>query len=393
MRGKRMAVRLKAMDLHTNIMNLPKKLLDITRINVYDPDFRMEELKEIPLPPKPRAKKANYAISQAPPQYSDENLAKKTEKSKPFQFLIGSISIENGKFKLDNWIRDDLKPLPKNLLDYRHLDVFDININIHNFMLFKDEFTGVVDGINLRERSGFELNKLVVGDAKISPTETALYGLQIETPYSLVGDTLRFLYPDGYTAFREFDDKVTMDIRLHSGRVLIDDIMTFAVGLENNPFFVRNRQELATVEARVFGKVNTLKLPNFDISLGKGFQAAGKFESRDLKNDNETYVNLDLTKLRTTMPALRQLIPNFKPSEQFDKLGNLKFAGKFFGFLNDFTAKGNLNTDLGDAGMDTKLVIAGDKTTYNGFLTLTDFNLGQFLEDKNLGKVTLKPKY
>ena len=70
----------------------------------------------------------------------------------------------------------------------------------------------------------------------------ALYGLQIETPNSLLGDTLRFIYPEGFSAFSDFENKVTMDARIHSGHVMLDDIMTFAVALEKNPFFVRNRK-------------------------------------------------------------------------------------------------------------------------------------------------------
>lgn len=388
--GQRIEAHLKAADIHTNFMNLPKQLLDITRINIYEPYYKLETFQKNPLPPPPVVK---VDKSQPPPAPPLEAFQKEKMVDKPFQFLIGAISIEGGTFIVDNWRKAPQKLLPDDLLDFEHMVVYDMNVHIHNFFMFKNEVTGIVDGISLRDKSGFVLNKLVVGDAKITPTEMALYGLQIETPNSLLGDTLRFIYPEGFSAFSDFENKVTMDARIHSGYVMLDDIMTFAVGLEKNTFFVRNRKELATLDVKAFGKVNSLKLPNFDIELGSGFHAEGKLESRDLTNSNETYINLDLNSLRTTMGSLRQLIPNFKPTEEFDRLGNLNFKGEFLGFFSNFTANGRLDSEIGSAVMDIKLEPADENANiaaYKGNIALENFNLGTFTQSSDLGKVTVK---
>ena len=388
--GQRMTARLTAMDMHTNIMNLPKHLLDITRVNIYHPYFHLEEIGRNPLPP------TGIKIQDKTNSPLIDSIKTSTylkDEKKPFRFQIGAISIENGRFLLDNWRSAPKRMLSDSLLEYAHLNVSDIIVNIHNFIVFKDEFTGVVDGISLKEKSGFILNKLVVGDAKVSPTETALYGLQIETPNTLVGDTLRFIYPTGYQAFNDFENKVTLDAHINKGKVLIDDIMTFAIGLENNPFFVRNRKEIATIDARAFGKINSLKLPNFDIGLGKGFHAEGKFDSKELTNSDETYINLNLRDLQTNMTSLKQLIPNFKPPVEFDRLGNLGFKGEFVGFFSNFIANGRLNTEIGAAVMDIKLEPASENkalSAYSGNLALDNFNIGAFTQSTDFGKITIK---
>lgn len=398
--GKRIDGRLKAADIHTKIMNLPKKLLDITSVAIYEPYFHLESMVKNPLSPEP------YAVTiskneNVPPQYQQVNSSLKTVEKpieeKPFQFLVGAITIDNGVFQLDNWRKAPQRRLPETQMEYEHMNVFDINVYLHNFYMFKNEITAVVDGISAKDKSGFVLNKLTVGDAKITPTETALYGFQIETPNTLLGDTLRFIYPEGFeTSFDDFENKVVLDARIHSGKVLIDDIMTFATELENNPFFVKNRNELATLNVRGFGKINSLKLPEFDIKLGQGLQAVGKFESRDLTDSKETFIKLDLKSLSTNMGSLRQLIPNFKPSPEFDRLGNLNFNGNFTGFFADFTAKGNLNTQLGAAEMDMKLVPGSSENnnipTYRGRLALNAFNLGVLTQNNDLGKVSLETK-
>ena len=380
--GELIDVKLKSADIHTNIINLPNKIMDLTRVNVYNPYVHIVETVGNPLPPRP--KNVNWA---EPKKDSTE----KTTKEKAFQFLVGAVSAENGVFKLDSWDRSKVVKRDSTI-DFDHLAVSDINIAIHNFMFTKDEWTGVVDGISLREQSGFVLNKLTVGDAKVTPTETALYGLQIETPNTIVGDTFRMIYPSGYTAFLDYTNQVTMDGRIHTSKVMIKDILYFSPPLKENPFFYKNRFANASIEATVFGKVNSLKVKPFKIALGDGLVAEGTFESRNLEDVNEAFINLDLNELRTNMANLQQLIPDFKPGAPFDKLGGLNFSGEFLGFFHDFAAKGRLETALGAVAMDMKLKPPSDtaQAFYSGNLALDRFNLGSLTDVPDLGKITMK---
>lgn len=390
-RGQVVAVRLKAADIHTNIMNLPNQIMDLTRVNVFDPDVHIIETPSKPMPPMPDSIKIKrgipISIAQAPEKQSEKSPAKKA-----FQFLIGAISVENGVFKLDKW---DVAPsvLPDSILDFDHLKVHDAHIAIHNFMFTKDEWTGVVDGISCKTSSGFELKKLTVGDAKITPTETALYGLQIETPNSLMGDTFRMMYPKGYMSFvNSFNNEVTMDARIHTSKVMIGDIMTFAPDLYENPFFRKNRYANARIETQIFGKVNSLKAKPFNIQLGEGLVAEGTFESRDLTRRDETFINLNLKSLRTNMTALRQLIPNLNLAKDFDKLDGLNFTGEFVGFFNAFSTKGRLESAIGAAAFDMSLKPESDsaQANYSGSLALDRFNLAAFTGNSDLGKISLK---
>ena len=381
--GERLDIRLQAADIHTNIINVPHKIMDLTRVNVFKPYVHITETAQHPLPPRPQ--KAVFLSD------STVVLLKNEYDKKAFQFLVGAISAEDGIFKLDNWETSN-KVRRDSIIDFDHLIVNDINIAIHNFMFTKETWTGVVDGISLRERSGFILKKMTVGDAKVTPTETDLYGLQIETPNSLVGDTFRMIYPSGYRSFLDYSNQVTMDGRIHTSKVLIKDIIYFSPPLMENPFFYKNRNANARIEASIFGKVNALKVKPFNIDLGDGFIAEGNFEGRNLENPNEAFINLDLKSLKTNMLTLQELIPNFKPGKAFDKLGALGFTGEFLGFINDFSAKGRLETALGAAVMDMKLKPPSDtaQAYYEGSLALDKFNLGEFTGVPDIGKITMK---
>ena len=388
-KGQLLDIKLKAADIHTNIINLPNKIMDLTRVNIYQPYVHITENIGNPLPLRASDTIKKVVLDSIPtPNTLD---SKHTIEEKAFQFLVGAISTEGGILKLDNW--EKAKELKRDsTIDFNHLIVSDINIAIHNFMFTRDEWSGVVDGISLKEKSGFILNKLTVGDAKVTPTETALYGLQIETPNTIVGDTFRMIYPTGYTAFEHFNSEVTMDARIHTSKVLINDVMYFTPDLKENPFFKKNRYANSSIEANVFGKVNSLKVRPFSISLGTGFVAEGTFDGRDLTNKNETFINLNLKDLRTNMPTLKQLVPNFKMGPNFDKLGSLRFAGEFVGFSNDFTANGRLESAIGAAVVDMKLKPPTDTASafYSGTLALDNFNLGVFTGVPDLGKISVK---
>ena len=409
--GQRIDFLLPSADIHTNIMNLPNKIMDLRSVEVHKPYFILTETYSKPLPPRPprfaweKTKDTTKKVAespidsvQTPPQYIEhpdafgKDVPKAKTKEKAFRFSIGAVAIEEGTFKNANFFRTPKIVLPDSLLDLDHFTVYDLNAYIHNFLFTKDEYTGVVDGISFNEASGFKLTQLSVGDAKVTPQKTELYGLQIITPYSAIGDTFIMNYPKGYTAFLDFNNDVEMDARIHASQVLIDDIMTFSNPLENNPFFRQNRYKNARIAGRVKGIVNKLDVPEFDIQLGDGFAAKGSLRSRDLNNPLATIITLKLGNLQTNMPSLRQLIPNFKPVATFDQLGTLNYQGDFFGFTNSFVTTGTLQTALGNAVLDLQLKPDSDSATafYSGSLALEQFDLGKFTQNPDVGKVSLK---
>jgi TamB, inner membrane protein subunit of TAM complex len=387
--GQRIEARLQGADIHTNIVNLPNRVLDITRTHLYQPFFHIQEYKERLLPPRPlrwTQAEIDSANKNLPPNERYGNTFPKPPK-KPFLFQIGAISLENGTFFMDNWDRTPKRILPDSLWDSDHMKVYDINLFVHNFLFTKDEFTGVVDGLNARDGSGFVLSKLTCGDAKVTSTATELYDLRIETPYSAIGDTFIMRYPN-YRSFYKYTDEVRMEGHLNGSQVLIDDIMAFAPQLENNPFFRKNRKANARINADFFGTVNKLNILPFEIELGKGFYAAGKFHSRDLEYET-AIMNIKFDRLTSSMPALRELIPDFKPPTDFDKLGEIDFEGNFDGFINSFVTLGDLKTSLGNARLNLQFT---DSTvaTYSGSLDLMNFNVGGFTNNPDIGRVTMK---
>ena len=166
--------------------------------------------------------------------------------------------------------------------------------------------------------------------------------------------------------------------------------MVFVPALEQNAFFDLNREEVFFVDGEFKGRINNLRGNDLNLQLGESTSIRGNFSSTNLTDKNEAFLNLRLDELDTDIQTLRLLIPNFNPPSNFNKLGNLKFNGRFDGFFVDFVADGDLTTDLGRAVMDMRLDLKDGRAgaNYSGSLSLQEFDLGRWGDNPNLGTIS-----
>ncbi|MCI4647291.1 hypothetical protein, partial [Phaeodactylibacter sp.] len=314
--------------------SLPDRTLHAESVILEGPYFRIDEYDYVIWP-------QDTMSSNTPP----------TEPSLPFFATIGEFVLKDGKFSLHNWRNDPENDGPVDELNYQHMDVFDINIGINAFSFCSDslDFSGQVEEFNLRDLSGFVLEDLTVSNGRVWNRGLELYGLQLKTPYSDIGDTLIFRY-DTYEAFKSFPDEVEMEAHLSNASVTLKDIMTFAPKLKSNAFFWDNRDRKLYIDGLIEGTVNDLDAEDMYLALeNRRLVAQGNLRTRDLTYPDFRTINLQLDELRTNMTALRQLFPKFQPPEAFDRLGWLYFTGRFDVLFSDYIAYGTLNSALGRA--------------------------------------------
>lgn len=300
---------------------------------------------------------------------------------------VDILHLRDADFQLFNYRMEPVRLLSEELLDFNYLDVFDINMVIRSLSYDERQFDGSIDLISFRERSGFELEKLTAGHASVSNKSLELFDMKLTTPKSSLGDTLIFTYKT-FADFITFPDDVKMDIRLRNSEIWMEDIMAFAPELEKNLFFIKNRDEVLSVDGNFLGKINSLRGKDLRIRLGTGMLIEGDFSSYFLAVPGLASLNARLERLDTQMKTLRDLIPGYNLPANFDRLGRLNFSGSFDGFFSDFVAYGDLRTELGRATMDMKLSSGGKEPLYSGKLSLLDFDLKEFTGDPDFGSIT-----
>ena len=313
------------------------------------------------------------------------------ESPQPLAIYVGDFKLQDGKFSLHNFRQDSIRLTPIDEMDYKHLDLHDVNFHAENFFFCEDslDFSARVNLLSAKTLNGFELENISAKEARVWCQGMQLYDMNLKTPDSNIGDTLIFSYST-YEDWFYFTDRIWIEGHINNSTVKLKDIITFAPPLKNNAFFTDNAERKLLVDGRITGRINKLNGEDINIRLeDRSLVIRGAFRTRDLTIRQSELVNLDLQELRTSMRTLRKLIPTFRPPENFDRLGNLRFDGRFDGYFTDFIANGNLSSDLGKAEMNMQLsnLKAGRaKANYNGELRLIDFDLGKWAQNPDLGK-------
>ncbi len=377
-RGQRFDIFLNEGVVRMRELDLPGKVINVRSSELRGPVVRQTSFTPSPLPVTPQME---ASIRR------QDSLARDTNQVY-LRFLAGSIEIIDGSYTLDNFRKDPIEASDIEAVDFARLGTRDVDLELTDVDFYRGELTGKLKHLSLQEKSGFVLDRLSVQDLKITPTELQLYDLVLETPRSLLSDSLRFQFNDGWGAWTEFNDNVRMTIELQPSQVWMRDILYFARKLRFNPFARENRDEIITLGGQFSGRVNNLRARDVELSVDRQNFLRGSFSSRNLAGTSPA-LNLRIDDVNTDMTTLRRLIPSFRPPPNFDKLGSIRFNGSFDGFFTDFAAKGDLRTDIGRAVMDVQMNIenGASRALYGGALSLENFNLGNWTDNGELGNV------
>ncbi|MBK8877642.1 MAG: hypothetical protein IPN74_03550 [Haliscomenobacter sp.] len=352
-------------------MNLPEKMLKIREISLRNPKLRVQSyIPDSPIP--------------------IEELQELSGDSSRWKIAVEELDLRSGVFQLDNFSKEPIPVHVPGELNYRHMKANDIFIHIRNFALNNQTFSGELENLALKEEDGFVLTRFTSREVVINSRGAQLNGMKLVTPKSEIGDTLSFKYRD-YADFSEFTDRVIMEGRFKQAVVSISDVITFAPALNEVPFFGQNKDELITLNGRIWGRVNNLKGSDLLLNFSNGSLIKGGFSSRNFALKNEEVLNLKLEQFSSSLTTLRRFFPNLNLPPNVERLNKLEFNGTFDGFFSDFVAYGTLVTDIGEARMDMKMVLkeGKEKSRYSGRLELIDFDLGQWTNNPDLGKINI----
>jgi len=369
-KGQELRILLKEGLVQMQNLDIPNAIIDADYVRLVEPRILIDD-------------------NERSPFFPDSLLQKKRDSTR-LAIAIGEIDFRDGLFVLHNYRKEPVRLTADDVLNYRHMNVSDIQLRVRRFRFEEDLFSGNIRQMSGRERSGLVLDNFRVDEATVSRNGFQLNGLAIQTPDSDVGDTLIFRY-DGYQSFFDFENSVIMEGRFHNADVKLGDIMTFAPGLYGNTFFRENEEKNLFLDGTLKGTVNNLSGRQLNIRLADGTRFQGRFSSRNLAVKNSEAMNMRVRNLQTNMQTLRDLVPNFNPPDNFNSLGNLRFSGSFDGFFADFVAFGYLQTDIGEADLDMQMNLfeGREGAQYRGNLNLRDFDLGAWSQNPDLGKITI----
>lgn len=291
----------------------------------------------------------------------------------PFLFSSSFVDINNSKFQY----------IDENLENSNALSFDSLNIEGNQFKIVGPEVSTDIRDMSFFSTRGIYVQQMAT-NFKYTREQMRFDSLEIKTPLSELKGNLVFDYDR--EDFVDFLNKVKLEASFEESTVAFDEI-----NLLYNEF---GQGKQATFSANLSGVLNDLNTDDlFLFSDNTGIR--GDFNFKNLFNKQKPFaLDAKMKNVTSNYYQLNALLPNLignsLPSS-FSKLGQFTIRGDALITNSSIDAKVNLNTAVGSSYTDIVLTNFNniDNATYKGFVSLIDFNLGDFVGSSALGKTTL----
>lgn len=380
-KGFKMRSSIPAGTMQLNDMSLPDAVFDFSSIWINKPEIEIsisEDTRDI--------------ITQKDiVEVIEDALESDTIEDPDFKILAERFLLDGGNFRMYNNTTYEFEDSQKDAFDDNYIDLNDIHIELESVSVAEVDVAAEICLIKFKTASGWELSRLQAGQFRMNAQMIQLEQFDLQTPTSHLKDALTFRFRS-FSDFSEFEDKIMMDARLNESYLSMQDLFYFAPQLKNNRFFINHNKDKIVLSGRVRGRVNNLRGEDLLITLPGNTTFSGEFSGRDFSTPNETILNIEIEDLNTNIQSIKQLIPGLSLPENFNKLGRIRFSGRFDGFYEDFVTFGTLQTDLGQIKTDIQMnIVEGtSKATYRGKLEANNFNLSKWIDNDEFGRISFK---
>jgi hypothetical protein len=299
-------------------------------------------------------------------------------------FHIKQLTLNEGRFQFTNEMK---VPVGKQF-DAANLDVRNLHMNISLQKFSADTLAATIHSLSLTEQSGVRIDNL----------QTVMLGnshglffpkFLLKMPHSDLRLDSVFFHYDTLSNLTNFAQKVKIGCHLLPSDVAFSDFAGFVPSFKGYDATYR-------VSTYLTGTVSDIKCNDLKVSNKNNFKFDGNFEVSGLPTLDNAFVYADVTQLHVNMAHLQDMIahltnkPFLLPAPVL-RLGTIYFRGSLTGFLSEMVAYGNVSTRLGDLHTDLKLSMTNQLRdfSYSGSLSMNNFQLGTFLNNPQLGNVTL----
>ena len=364
-RGEFLTVKLKDLLVETHRLRFDKNIFEIDNIQITEPFVDIQKFNG--------NRPSNYIfppIDNSIPEYL-------------LQLNVKQFGIKNGALQINN---DFEKPLEG--FDGSHIWLTKLNIDLDDFKAHGDTLKSVVN-INAVERSGL-LVKQLKAHLKWTPKILELANLDLVTNKSHLTNYYAMKFNNFDEDFAEFATNVTMQAQFKNSFINSDDIAFFSTDLKTW------KKELQ-IDGSFYGTVSNFKFNKlFAKEKNNGTTISGDLTMKGLPDIDKTFIGFNNGNIRTNHKDLSAIIPSLKKvqSPNLSALGTILFNGNFNGTTSDFNTKSTVTTALGNISSNINMKLPLKKeATYNGTMNLTEFNLGKFLNEKQLGIIEFDGKF
>ena len=358
-------INLEKLNVKFNAIDLKKELIDIETFDLNDAKGNLE------------FRKLQKIINK--------NYLATSSKSINWKVKINKVNLKKVDFKFDDF---NSKYASKGI-DYNHLDVQDFNLKAKKINYSQQNTSGKVNELSILEKSGLQIKALKT-DFNYNDNGVSLLNLVVITPQSSITDEVIVGYPS-VASIRENLGEITIKAVLKNSKIGIKDLLLFAPTLATVSPFNTNPNAILSVNTIVSGKLKNLSFPNMQVSgIGNTkINASGRIVG--LPDAYNAYYDLNIKNLESTSKDVAQFVPKGTIPKNIQLPSKFNTQGTFKGTMKNFQTNLKLASSFGNG----KIKATYDQRRknyekYDAQAELQNFDLGKFIKNDSIGKVSLK---
>jgi translocation and assembly module TamB len=301
--------------------------------------------------------------------------------------VVKDIKVVNTGLRYDDF---NAKPIAKGL-DYAHLDVKNLNVDLKDFLFSTDNISGKLAQSSFEDKSGFKVLELRT-DFGYGAKQTYLRKLFLKTPNTLLRDELTLRYNSLDDLTKNLND-VKIRLNLKDTHLAFSDILLLAPDLSKTPPFDKEPNGVVKGTGLVTGSVDDMLISKARFSMLDGTVVSLDGRIRGLPDADKVSADMTINELSSTKTDLMKMLPDSAIPSSIELPENIKITGKVNGSMKDLALTTNIITSFGNGTFSGNLKDITDsiKAQYDGMLSFTDFDMGRMLKQppQQLGKLTL----
>ena len=295
--------------------------------------------------------------------------------AKKFLLKAQNVYISNSHFILSN----ENNTVPKTL------DIENLNMSLNSFKIIGPDIFTKINKMSAKYNGGIKIENL---ETYFSYTNQfmSLKNLNLETKKSLITGNLIMKYKNN--DFDDFNNRVRFDFKIDNANLATNDLKFFYDELGKN--------KVLNLKTNISGTLNNLFFKDLYLIEEDKIKIIGNVI---LKNSfgiqrKEFFLNGNFSKINSNYENLVQFLPNVLAKTlpvEIKKLGQFDYKGTVQANSNFVSSNFFLTTTLGSVKSDITLNgIDNIKTAnYKGKIELNKFDIGKFLNESKLKKITL----
>ena len=302
-----------------------------------------------------------------------------------FRLYIEDLEVYNLDFHYTT-----LKPRnPEYGVDYGDIRILNTDARIENFSVVKGAVRGDIKRFSADERSGFRVDHLS-GVMYVYGGVIHVDDLAVKTPHSSLYMPRMHINGEDWLEYKEYIEKVDMDMVASHSKISSDDIAYFAPSLRPWGITLRN------MDVSFKGTVDDFEATAYDVNFGDDSyldataHITGLPEWRTanyIVGVEKMHLNADDASEILSAVMTRPIPDNIQ--EMINRVEWVEMRATFGGRWDSFRVAGNINSATGHLRTDVNIgTVPNNRYSLNGLISVEDLHLGKLLDKPKLGALT-----